>query len=528
MDRRTITVSRKAATPSADDAGGWRCHRVAAAMALCCQVETGIATVCDRVQTARWGFVVNRLELIDTFGAAVLEGNAALFVGAGLSLDAGLPGWSDLLNPLRSKCDVPDELTDLPLVAEYITSDVRDGGRDRLEHHILDRIVTANPTPAESHHLIPKLRVKEIWTTNYDELIEQAVPNAAVAIQEEDIRSIGSAKATIIKMHGSVETAQRRWAKAPVITRGDYEAYEINRPRTWSLLRATYLSRTFLFLGFSFTDPNIEILLRLARTLGTNVHDRHMTVLRRPSAEDSTQRRLHELRVKDLESSGVQVLEIDEYREIVPLLNDLVRRTRPPRIFISGSQGPGADGGEPDRNIIVPWSSAMANELIGETGWELTSLGGHAGWDVTSGVAQARRAEATYDPDALTFHFRAKDEPPPPMDMRLGTAVYTDLPREQLVGQLLDDCRAMVVIRGGTRTAEEIAAAEARGVGIIPIAASGGTAQDYWAAHTATPPTLGGQPVNQQTWQNLNSDQHAVVARAAHALLKQAMYTPPE
>lgn len=474
----------------------------------------------------RWGFAVNRLELIDTFGAAVLEGNAALFVGAGLSLDAGLPGWSALLNPLRSDCGVPDELADLPLVAEYIEVDVRKGGRDRLEQHILDQIVTANPAPSESHHLIRKLRVKEIWTTNYDELIEQAVPNAAVAVQEEDIRSIGTAKATIIKMHGSADTSQRRWAKAPVITRSDYEAYEIARPRTWSLLRATYLSRTFLFLGFSFTDPNIEILLRLARTLGTNVHDRHMTVLRRPPADQSTQRQLHDLRVKDLESSGVRVLEIDEYHEIVPLLNDLVRRTRPPRIFIAGSQGPGIDGGEPDRNIIVPWCSAVANELIGETAWELTSLGGHAGWDVTSGVARARRAEGTYDPDALTFHFRAKDEPPPQMDMRLGTAVYTDLSREELVGQLLDECRAMVVIRGGGRTTEEIAWAQARGVGVIPVATSGGAARDYWIGCADTLPALGGQPVSQQTWQNLNSDQNAVVARAAHALLRQAMYAP--
>ncbi|BBY62039.1 SIR2 family protein [Mycolicibacterium helvum] len=468
---------------------------------------------------------MNRLELIDTFGAAVLEGNAALFVGAGLSLDAGVPNWSDLLDSLRSDCEVPAELTDLPLVAEYIDADRRHGGRDRLEHHILDQIVGANPTPTDSHRLIPKLRVKEIWTTNYDELIEQAVPGASVAIQEEQIQSIGSATATIIKMHGSVVTAERRWAKEPVITRSDYEAYEINRPRTWSLLRAAYLSRTFLFLGFSFTDPNIEILLRLARTLGTNVHDRHMTVLRRP-ADDSTPRRLHDLRVKDLESSGVRVHEIDGYDEIVPLLNDLVRRTRPPRIFVAGSQKPAAAGGDPDRDIIVPWCKAVADVLIGETGWQLTSLGGPAGWDVTSGVAQARRAEGTYDPDALTFHFRANDEPPPPMEMRLGTAVYTDLPREQLVGQLLDECRALIVIRGGERTAEEIRWAEARGVGIIPIAASGGAAQDYWSERTTTPPALGGQTVDQQIWSNLNSDQHAVAARAAHALLKQAMYTP--
>jgi hypothetical protein len=67
-----------------------------------------------------------------------------------------------------------------------------------------------------------------------------------------------------------------------------------------------------------------------------------------------------------------------------------------------------------------------------------------------------------------------------------------------------------------------------RGVGIIPIAASGGAAQDYWSEHSMKPPALGGQPVDQQTWLNLNSDQHVVAARAAHALLKQAMYAPPK
>ena len=35
-------------------------------------------------------------------------------------IDAGLPTWSALLDPMRKECSVPDELEDLPLVAEYI------------------------------------------------------------------------------------------------------------------------------------------------------------------------------------------------------------------------------------------------------------------------------------------------------------------------------------------------------------------------------------------------------------------------
>jgi hypothetical protein len=36
---------------------------------------------------------MERFELVEEFGGAILSGNAALFIGAGLSRDAGLPGW---------------------------------------------------------------------------------------------------------------------------------------------------------------------------------------------------------------------------------------------------------------------------------------------------------------------------------------------------------------------------------------------------------------------------------------------------
>ncbi len=102
---------------------------------------------------------------------------------------------------------------------------------------------------------------------------------------DDDIRHIAARRRAIIKMHGSLDDGYpAEWlAPGPVITRGDYENYETRRPRTWNVLRAPYLGRRFLFLGFSFTDPNVEILQRLARTTGTAQADQHIAVMRRPS-----------------------------------------------------------------------------------------------------------------------------------------------------------------------------------------------------------------------------------------------------
>ncbi|WP_084501275.1 SIR2 family protein [Nocardia xishanensis] len=466
---------------------------------------------------------MDQYDLVNAFGEAVSAGNGALFVGAGLSVGAGLPTWPQLLKPLQDKANVPDHY-DYPLIAEYIANDKKNVGREALCEHILEMIATpAAPTPG--HHLLTQLPLKEIWTTNYDELIEHACDASTfVAVTDEDIRTIGTNRRTVIKMHGSVATRNGgpAWAEPPVITRSDYEQYEFRRPRTWALLRAAYVSKTFLFLGFSFTDPNIEILLRLARQHAMSVTDRHLTVLKRPAA--GPERTLHDLRVKDLEASGVKVCEIDEFHELQGIIQALVRRTRPLRLFISGSAGVDADGNPRDDAEILPWCEKIAAQLAERSDWELTSLGGPAGWSVTRDVANIRRSEQNYRPEKLTFYFREKQEPPPEMDERVGTSVYTDLAREQLVGMLLDDCRAILVIGGGARTEEEIRWARERGVGIVALAASGGAALRDWQAHRGSPPELGGRTASENDWDLLNNTSAIVAARAAARLLEQAMY----
>lgn len=471
---------------------------------------------------------MERFELVEEFGEAILSGNAALFIGAGLSRDAGLPGWEDLLEPVRASCNVPKH-HDLPLVAEYIVGQL--GDRHRLEEHILTTLTSPERKPAPSHRLVARVRVPEVWTTNYDWLIESAMASAgyepALAVDENSIQKIASNnERTVIKMHGSIAKDSSNWVALPVITRTDYERYEFEHPRMWTVLRASYLSRMMLFMGFSFTDPNVEILLQLARTLGIAADDRHIAVIRRPGpGANDDERRLHELRMADLEGSGVRVCEIAEYSENADILTEVLRRTRPARLFVSGSSGECETTSGQDEEILGAWCLAMARKLDPEIDWEIVSLGGSAGWLTTRDVARLRRRDGRYDPSKLTFHFREKEgEKPAPLDERVGTAIYTDKSREKLVTSLLDDSRALLAIRGGPRTAEEIDWAISQYVSVVPLACSGGAAYEYWADHRSDPPNLGGQPTDPIIWENLNSIDVDVAADAARKLLSQAMY----
>lgn len=469
---------------------------------------------------------IARFELVEEYGEAVLSGNAALFVGAGISQGAGLPGWDGLLDPIRTRCNVPKH-HDYPLVAEYIANELADGAAG-LHEHIL-RELTKSPFRTEvNQRLIARLRVPQVWTTNYDPLLEMAMTaagvNHAVSVDETTIRLIASNQRAVIKMHGSIGGDPPGWDAPPVITRTDYERYEIDHPRMWTVLRATYLTRTMLFLGFSFVDPNVEILLRLARTLSTATGDRHVAVLKTPEPHQAEELRLHQLRIEDFQNSGIRVCEIADYGEITDILTQLLRRTRPARLFVSGSAGAGVTTADEAEGILGTWCLAIARELDRETDWEIASLQGPAGWLVTRDVAALRRLDGRYDPAKLTFHFRKKSGPPVQLPDRVGTAIYTDRTREDLVIDLLDESRAMLVVGGGSKTTEEIEWAAARDVGVVPLASSGGAAYDYWAANETAPPDLGGRPTDAGLWARLNDPDPASAADAAHQLLAQAMY----
>lgn len=461
---------------------------------------------------------IDAYELVDRFGAATEAGAAGLLVGAGLSKAAHLPDWDELMEFPRTRIDIPAAVRDLPLVAEYYEQDPH-GGRASLKQHLLTSTCPPGAAPGDGHRLLAELPVREIWTTNYDPLIEQAVPDCRVVATEEDTRLVGDGR-SVVKMHGSIAPGPPpTWTSEPVVSRSDYERYATDRPRMWALLRASYLTRTFLFLGFSFADPNVEVLLRLARANGTATTDRHLTVLRKPT--DPVDLRLHDLRVRDLEASGIAVHEVGSHGALVPLLAALVRRTRPPRLFVAGSG---------DRDDVLPWAERLAGALaaVGQPDWELASLGGEAGWLTTRELARLRRAAGEYDPARLMLFFRRKDEPVPALDERAGTAVFTDMTRDELYPDVMARCRAVLVVGGGTRTSEEVAWARRSGLGVVPLAASGGAALQAWQDHAGgNPPLLGGRPAATRDWQMLADTGTGVAVQAAVRLLRQALYRLP-
>jgi tetratricopeptide (TPR) repeat protein len=192
-------------------------------------------------------------ELIDSF----LGGNGVVFVGAGLSMGAGLPSWATLIEPLRA--EIPDCPADCALtdVAQYY-EDLHD--RRRLIEKVQTGILgtAAKPTPA--HHALLALSSRPIFTTNFDTLLEDAAraggADFGVIVEGPDWTLHGDRPVQIIKTHGDI-----RNAKSITITTADYDHFGQVKRVMAKRLESELQVRPALFIGYSFSDSDLRLIL---------------------------------------------------------------------------------------------------------------------------------------------------------------------------------------------------------------------------------------------------------------------------
>ncbi len=109
---------------------------------------------------------------LNEYPDALNDGVGAIFVGAGVSMAAGYPSWSELLSDIAVELEVDSKnVHDLAALAQW--SILENGGATRVRNVIKNEIGPDKPIP-ETVEIISRLPVRHIWTTNYDRLIERA------------------------------------------------------------------------------------------------------------------------------------------------------------------------------------------------------------------------------------------------------------------------------------------------------------------------------------------------------------------
>jgi hypothetical protein len=221
---------------------------------------------------------------IDTYVQALHDQNAAVFAGAGLSIPAGMVNWKGLLKNIAREIglDVKKE-DDLVSLAQFHVNER--GGRHQINQALINEFAR-RATLTENHKILAQLPIRTYWTTNYDPLIEDALKGAG---KTPDVKMTVANLATtmprrdavVYKMHGDVSQPDQA-----VVTKDDYESYATKRQLFSMALQGDLVSKTFLFIGFSFNDPNLSyILSRIRLLLGENRRD-HYCLLRKVQRAD--------------------------------------------------------------------------------------------------------------------------------------------------------------------------------------------------------------------------------------------------
>ncbi len=217
-----------------------------------------------------------------------LEKRLSVIAGAGVSVEAKLPSWINLLRELlaayvRKTYAVGEEetallLTELqqqlevqsPLIyAQFVRSQFTNAEFTELVHKVLYPSAT-RPQPGKLCQAIARLgtHINSILTFNYDELLEDALLvegyTRTTIFNAEGWASVSGIP--VYHPHGFLPFQLESGVDYKVVlAEGDYHT-QYHSPNIWSniAISRVLLESSCLFVGVSLTDPNLRRLLDAA------------------------------------------------------------------------------------------------------------------------------------------------------------------------------------------------------------------------------------------------------------------------
>lgn len=304
---------------------------------------------------------------IDKYVKELRAKNAAIFAGAGLSIPAGHLNWKELLRPLAQELQIDIEReNDLVSLAQYHCNE-KNGNRHGISQLIMDEF-SKQSLPTENHKILARLPIEIYWTTNYDKLIEKSLENESKIVDVKySLDQLPNTKprrnAVVYKMHGDVDHPGNA-----VIIKDDYEGYSINNEPFITALSGDLTTKTFLFIGISFTDPNLDYILSRIRTTfkhGQREHYCFMERVKKKTEEDEVsflyRQRKQQLWIGDLKRFNIKVLLLDSYNEITHILQQIEKKYKANQVFISGSASEYGEWNEEDAKYFI---HNLSKELI--------------------------------------------------------------------------------------------------------------------------------------------------------------------
>lgn len=198
-------------------------------------------------------------EFIKNIAREIEARSCVFFLGAGVSIEAGMPGGPELAEMLARKAGWKYGGEPLQQAAEKYTTLV--GPVKPVIHDYLKKqLADAKVEFIDSHRALACMadKLDNILTTNWDNLLEDAFDAARIRdyqriYRDAHVPTRQPAKTSIVKLHGHIDDPD-----SYIVTQQDYRAFKERNPKLADYLRFCLTTSTLVIVGYGQGDEDFQ------------------------------------------------------------------------------------------------------------------------------------------------------------------------------------------------------------------------------------------------------------------------------
>ncbi len=194
--------------------------------------------------------------------------------------------WNKFLDDLKGKMTSGDKTTIDKFISEQRFLDAA----EVILHHvpqadfsayIREELVRPKYKPSLVHESVLEIDPKVVVTTNYDDIYDnycrqgEAIDGYNICRYYEDhlVSDLRSPVRLILKAHGCVSNPSKI-----VLSRSQYFKEKQDHGNFFKVLESLFLTHTILFLGYSLSDPDIQLILENSNIAAKSAHPHYIAV----------------------------------------------------------------------------------------------------------------------------------------------------------------------------------------------------------------------------------------------------------
>jgi hypothetical protein len=194
------------------------------------------------------------------------QGEVCAFVGAGMSVAAGLPDWYEIISELAAIINYQNLPSRRHANGDHLIDAaqayVNQRGMFNLLAHLKVHLDTYDKQPSAAHRALARLPLSLVFTANCDDLLERAfrdigkrvvpiVRDVHIPFMRSDANSVN-----VIKLYGDLNQPE-----TIVLARRQHDIYVSERPKMIQLLQSELARRHTLYIGWDGSDPYYKAIL---------------------------------------------------------------------------------------------------------------------------------------------------------------------------------------------------------------------------------------------------------------------------